>query len=261
MTAEPTLDLPDSLPKPAKLPIDAHWHWLALGWQDFKDGWRASLGIGIGVTVISLLIVFALWSAGLEAFIPAACGGFAIIGPALAISVYAISQRLDAGEAVTWQTPFERPPPGLGQALLIGFALLFIALVWARVATLLYAIFSGTMVPVPGLDFIHFALQTPNGIAMLSVGSFIGACLALIAFAVAAFSIPMVSDRRVDAVSAMALSCQAIIRNPGLMLAWGFNIGLLLALSLVTGFVALAFVFPWLGHTTWRAYKQMFASE
>jgi uncharacterized membrane protein len=258
MTAAAQSSKNDSIPSVQKIDGDAHWRWLALGWSDFKRGWRASIGVGIGVAVASLLIVFALWMTGLEAFIPAACGGFAILGPVLATSLYDISQRLDAGESVTWRTPFERLPKGMGQVIWVGFALFFILMVWARIATLLYAIFTGTMIPIPGQDFIHFALETPNGLAMLAVGSVIGAFLSVITFAIAAFSIPMLTDVRVDAFTAMAMSCQAFLKNPMSLLAWGFNVALFIALSLVTGFLALIFVFPWLGHATWRGYKEMF---
>lgn len=234
---------------------DAHWAWLGDGWKDFTRGWMATVPIGAGVAVVSMLIVFAMWRAGLSAFIPAACGGFALVGPLLAVGIYEVSQRLDAGEEVDAATPFKIAPAAPGQVAMVGFALMFLLLVWARLATLIYALATGTMTAMPGDDFIRFALQSPQGIAMVIVGSAIGAALALIAFAIASFSIPLCSRRKVDAMTAMVISCAAVAKNPGAMLAWAFNIAILIAISLATGFAALAVVFPWLGHATWRAYR------
>jgi uncharacterized membrane protein len=238
-----------------KVMPDAHWAWLSEGWRDFTRGWMATVPVGAGVAIASMLIVFAMWRAGLTAFIPAACGGFAIAGPLLAIGIYEVSRRMDAGEEVDASTPFRVRAAAPGQVAMIGFSLMFLLLVWARLATLIYALAAGSMTAMPGEDFIRFALQTPNGILMTLIGGAVGALLAFTAFAIAAFSIPLCARRKVDAMTAMVISCVAVAKNPGAMLAWAFNIALLVAISLLTGFAALALVFPWLGHATWRAYR------
>jgi uncharacterized membrane protein len=236
---------------------DAHWTWLSQGWSDFRRAWMVTLPAGVAVSIASMIIVFAMWRMGLVAFIPAACGGFAILGPLLAIGIYEVSRRLDAGEDVEASGLLLVHSEAPGQVAMIGFALMFLLLVWARLATLIYALAAGLGRAMPGEDFIRFALQTPAGLAMLTVGTLVGAGIAFAAFAIAAVSIPLCHRRKVDAMTAMVISCVAVSRNPGAMLAWAFNIALLVALSLVTGFLALAIVFPWLGHATWRAYRAL----
>lgn len=236
---------------------DAHWTWLAEGWRDFKAGWRASIWIGVAVTLVSIGIVFGLLQAGLGVAIPAACGGFALAGPILAASLYGVSRRLDQGEEITGPGALKFEAAAPGQVALIGFALFLLLFVWGRLATLLYAMASGTLTLMPHEDFIQFALQTPQGLVMLLVGSLIGGALALTGFAISAISIPMVVDRQVDAMTAMVVSCQAVLRNRMATLSWAFVISILIAISVATGFLALVVVFPWMGHVTWRAYRAL----
>jgi uncharacterized membrane protein len=238
-----------------KVPPDAHWAWLKDGWSDLRRGWMASAPIGVAVALASMLIVFAMWRAGLTAFIPAACGGFAILGPALAVGVYEVSRRLDQGEPVDGASLLQVRVAAPGQLAMLGFSLLFVLLVWARLATLIYALAAGTTALTPGEDFVRFALQTPQGLAMLGIGTAVGAALAFVAFSISVVAVPLVFRRKVDAMTAMVISCVAVAKNPGAMLSWAFNIALMIAACLATGFVALAVVFPWLGHATWRAYR------
>jgi uncharacterized membrane protein len=67
----------------------------------------------------------------------------------------------------------------------------------------------------------------------------------------------MLLDQRVDALTAMGTSTAMVWNNLRPMLAWGAIVLALFLLSVVTGLLALIIVFPWLGHATWHAYKDM----
>src|SRR3546814_9229157 len=82
-----------------------------------------------------------------------------------------------------------------------------------RAAVLLYALFFGVQ-PFPGIDHITEMLFTqPVGWAMLIVGTAIGGLFAAFAFAISAFSIPMLLERRVDALTAMGTSMALVWRS------------------------------------------------
>ena len=126
-----------------------------------------------------------------------------------------------------------------------------------RAAVLVYALFFGVR-PFPGLDHIaEMLFTTATGWAMLIVGSLIGALFAGFAFAVSVFSIPMLLDRRVDALTAMGVSTALVWNNLSPMLLWGVIVLSLFLLSVATGLLGLIVIFPWLGHATWHAYKEM----
>jgi uncharacterized membrane protein len=82
----------------------------------------------------------------------------------------------------------------------------------------------------------------------------IGAVFAAFSYAISAFSIPMLLEERVDALTAMGTSMALVWNNLAVMLAWGAIVLVLFLVSLATGLLGLIVVFPVLGHGTWHAY-------
>src|SRR5215831_6385793 len=74
-------------------------------------------------------------------------------------------------------------------------------------------------------------------------------------FAISAFSIPMLLEKRTDALTAMGTSMALVWNNLPVMLTWGVIVLALFLLSLATGLLGLIIVFPVLGHGTWHAYR------
>jgi uncharacterized membrane protein len=89
---------------------------------------------------------------------------------------------------------------------------------------------------------------------MLATGTAVGGLFAAFAFAISAFSIPMMLDRRLDAFSAMGLSISFVWNNLPAALIWGAIVLLLTAIGLGTALIGLIIIFPLLGHATWHAY-------
>lgn len=234
---------------------DAHWKWMSLGWQDLKNSLPASIKIGASIVIISLVILSVLYSTGLGTLIPAAIGAFALAGPILATFIYGISRKLEDGRKVQKLRSVNMHPQSPAQVGLIGFALLFLVLAWARVALLLYAVATGLNTHMNEVDFMRFVLSTPEGLTMMVIGTAFGAALALVGFAISAISIPLAFDRDIDAISAMAISVKAIAKNPMTMLSWAFVISMMVAVSAMFLFLPLIIIFPWLGHVTWHAYR------
>jgi uncharacterized membrane protein len=99
-------------------------------------------------------------------------------------------------------------------------------------------------------------LFTTNvGWAMLIVGTAVGGLFAAFSFAISAFSIPMLLNERIDALTAMARSMALVWNNLRVLLIWaGIVLALFLA-SLATGMLGLVVIYPLLGHATWHAYR------
>jgi len=231
--------------------------WLALGWRDLLQNPATSLAYGLIVFLISAVIIGGLFKFGLDYILFPALAGFMVVGPLLAVGLYEKSRALAAGKTATLaEMVFVRPGSG-AQILFIGVLLCSLMLLWMRAAVIIYALFFG-LVPFPGLDHIAPMLfGTLTGWAMLLVGSVVGALFAALSFAISALSIPMLLDKKVDALTAMGLSMAAVWNNLPALLAWG---GIVLALSIVslaTGLIGLIVVFPLLGHGTWHAYRAL----
>ena len=229
--------------------------WLAAGWRDFWNGPVSSLAYGAVVFLLSAAFVWTLVAFGRDYILFPALAGFMVVGPLLAVGLYEKSRRLAAGTPVNLAAMvFVRPAAG-GQLLFTGVMLCGLMLLWMRAAVIIYALFFG-LLPFPGMGNIAAVLfTTPTGWALLFVGTVVGALFAAFSFAVSAFSVPMMLEERVDALTAMGTSMQLVWNNLPVMLAWGAIVLALFVFSLATALLGLIVVFPVLGHGTWHAWR------
>lgn len=236
--------------------MDDPWSWLAAGWRDMWRNPVLSIGYGATFVVAGLIVTFGLWLAGLESVVPALAAGFILLGPVFAMGLYEMSRKYEAGEQAWLRDVVLVPIPSPAQMAFLAYALMFLFLVWMRLATLNYAAFSyGDYRPID--EFIAFSLTSPQGIAMIVAGTAIGGVIALLAFAMSVIAVPILLRNDVDVLTAMWLSMQAVWRYPGPMLLWAWLIAVLCAIGLATMFVGLAIVFPLVGHATWHAYRSL----
>lgn len=237
-----------------ELPPAEAFRWLGAGWRDFCSRPGLSLLHGVGVLALSMLTVAVMFAAGWDHILFPALSGFMIIGPLIALGTYEKSRRLAEGEPLSLRHVLFVPVRSGGQIFFVGLILALLMVFWMRSAVLVYALFFGLR-PFPGLDQIAPMLfTTPVGGAMLITGTVIGGIFAAFSFAISVFAIPMLLDRRTDALTAMGTSMALVWNNLPVMLTWG---GILLAwflLAVATGLLGLVLIFPLLGHATWHAY-------
>jgi len=237
------------------LPLSSPIEWLKSGWQDLISiRPDTSLLYGLLVFILSIAIVAGLYFLQMDYIVFPALAGFTVIGPALAIGLYEKSRRIQSDETVTLKGMLFVSAKSKGQVLFVGVLLSLLVLMWMRVAVLLYALFYG-MRPFPGLGQItNTLLTTSEGWALILVGSFVGGLFAAFAFAISAFSFPILLNEESDSFSAMGASIVLVSHNLPVMLSWGAIVAVLFALTVFTGFIGLIIVYPLLGHATWHAY-------
>ena len=240
-----------------RLPARTALDWLAAGWRDLWRNPGPSLAYGLLVALVSAGIVVGLFSFGWDFILLPALAGFLVTGPVLAIGLYEKSRRLAAGQPVDLaQMVLVRPASG-GQVLFAGALLMTLMLLWMRAAVLIYALFLGVQAFAGFDDIAPMLFGTLTGWAILITGSAIGALFAAFSFAISLFAIPMLLDRRTDALTAMGTSMALVWHNLPVALAWGAIVVGLSVLALATGLVGLILVFPLLGHGTWAAWRAM----
>ncbi len=232
------------------LPLGAPIGWLRLGWADLRKAPLASLSYGVGLVVFSYLITYLVLSTGNHVMLFSLLTGFVLVGPVLAFSLYDISCQISKGKTPTLGHCALQSRKHLGNELLFAVVLILILLVWARAASMIHVFFPTDGNPTLG----QFA-------AFLGVGSAVGALFAGFVFAVSAFSLPMMMDRKVDVVTAMITSVNAVLRNKGAMAVWATLIVGLTLLGFATAFVGLAVLMPLIGHATWHGYRETIRSD
>lgn len=227
------------------LDMTAPLRWLRLGWMDLTRAPRLSLIYGFALTLLSLLITGFTWRFGTMALYIGLASGFIFVGPVLAVGLYSISRQLEEGRKPVLGYCIREGQQHLRELLVLGIILLVVLLVWARAATIMSVFLP--MQAHPGWQQL---------LPYFGIGSMVGAVFAGVVFAASAFSVPMIMDRKADAITAVVTSTNAVLRNKKPMLLWAAIIVLSVLLGFATALIGFLILLPIIGHATWHAYRE-----
>jgi uncharacterized membrane protein len=250
---EPRKVEPEALPFVApcrQLALTDPFRWLELGWRDFRQTPRTSLLYGGFLVLVSYLVAYLTWKLGGIFLILSLLSGFIFIAPVLAIGLYSISCQLQQGLRPRIGYCLLEGRRQLGNEMIYSIILLVIFLLWARAASMVHAFF-------PVESDVHLS----NLIVFLGVGSAVGSIFAALVFSASAFSLPMMLDRKVDTVTAVITSVNAVLRNKGPMAVWAGIIIASLAISFATALLGLAILMPVIGYATWHGYRDTIQAD
>ena len=232
------------------------WRWLSAGWRDLRRAPEVSLAYGAVISVASFALTAGLYLTDLLYLLLPLAAGFMFLGPIVAVGLYEVSRRLEAGRPVTFAGAIMAWRVNFSQIAGMGLVLMLFMLVWIRLATLIFALFfTGT--PASWEAFINIVFFSLDGIPFLIVGTIVGGVLAALAFAISAVAIPVLLDRDVGVVTAIALSAEAVSRNWRVMIGWAGLIVLFTAGGLATAYLGLIVTLPLIGHASWHAYRDL----
>lgn len=255
-----TQDLPPAdTPQPTSFPtlrdvdIGRPFHWLALAVSDMKSCPLPSLFYGACFAAMGLLLTTVFRDA--YPYLSALISGFLLVGPALAMGLYEISRRHELGTACSLSPTLSAWRRNLGNIAIFALVLGIAFLIWARASLVVFALFYQGALPTL-TDFLTQVVTLDN-LEFLTVYAGVGLVFATIVFAVSVVSIPLMLDRRQDAITAMLASVGALLRNPGAMTIWALLIvGFTLA-GFATFYFGLVVLIPLIGHATWHAYRDI----
>jgi len=220
----------------------APWHWLRLGWSDFRQTLSLSLAWGFACVLIFAAVALGAWVLGRWVLLISVLSGFIFIAPLMAFAFYSVSRQIHLGLQPTLAQTLRAARKPFSNALVFALVLLVMFLLWARAASMVYIFFPADLKPH---DLIIF----------LGVGSAVGSIFAFVTFAASAFSLPFIANREVDVVTAVVSSINAVLRNKWTMLVWVTMIVVFTGIGFATALIGFAVVIPWLGYTTWHAYR------
>ena len=232
---------------------------LGQGLRDFQATPLYGLLFGALYAAGGIVILLSLTAFGMVYLAYPLAAGFALLGPFVAIGLYEVSRRREAGQPVSiagiLSTVTSR-----GEIGWMAFVTLFIFVIWMYQVRLLIALLIGLNASFSSLhEFITVVLTTNEGLVFLAIGNIVGAALSLILFSLTVVSFPLLLDRDVDFVTAMVTSVRAVVTSPAPMIGWAAVIVVLLIVSALPYFLGLLVTLPVLGHATWHLYRRIVA--
>ena len=235
-----------------RLRADDPLQWLSEGWQDFLRAPFLSLFFGACFVVMGHVLLLVAEKA--PAYVMTLSAGWLLLGPLLCLGVYDISRQLQKGRKPALGHALFAWLPSAGKVASFAAILLAVQWLWSRVSLALFAInFDG----LPSTERALAALRTPDNLSFIIAYCAVGAVFAFLVFITSVIAIPMILDKRVDAVSACLTSMRACIANPITMAVWAALIALLIAMAMLPFLLGLLIIGPVLGHGTWHAYRAL----
>jgi len=246
-----------------QLDMSSPGKWLKAGWKDLKTTPGTSLAYGAIFAAIGMLLVYAYSSSSHLVF--AITTGFLLLGPFLAVGLYAISRNsADLAKCETKLSFFRGIKAGCGNpdciamyALLLGI----ITVAWVRLSAILAALFFNSALLTSHDMTVMELLYSENSLGFFTMYIAVGALIAFFVFSISAISIPMIMDKEMDCITTSITSFKAVMKNKMPMFYWAFLIVLFTAIGMITLGVGLVVTMPLIGHATWHAYRDLIETE
>ncbi len=237
--------------------------WLQKGWADLHH--TPSLSLLHGFVVAVLGYVIAVIAHDKFWLLAGAVSGFLVIAPLLATSLYAMSCAIEKNRPVNfdlltriwtqWQLQLRHQPDSYWSLIRFGLLLAAAATGWVLTSSALITLFSPSPVRAP-VDFIRYVVLDREHY-VFEIWLCLGGMMAAPVFASSVITLPLLLDRRIGVLQAVLTSWKAVLRNPATMATWSCLIMGLWTVGVLSVFLGLIFILPWLGHASWHAYRDL----
>lgn len=235
-----------------KLDSGAPMRWLSKGIRDFKVNPMLSLSYGLIYAVIGMVLIYFTYHNPIYTYGMVTI--FYLAGPVVAVGLYCMSRHIEAGVKPEFRKGCKalcyNPVGIIGFSIVIGMLIVF----WTIIAAALFAVYFGGMTLSGNIIDTLMANKQIVPFAAIMLG--VGLVFAVVSFSISVVSIPLMTHRKADVVTAMVTSVRAVKKNPVVMLTWAFAIVALMALGFAFAFIGVAVVLPIIGHASWHAYRE-----
>lgn len=245
---------PSAFPVIRQVKPGAIFNWLSAGITDTRKSGFCSLFYGAFFAIAGWVMQVALSET--SGLFSALMTGFLLLGPFLAMGLYDLSRQIELGEQpklipsmIAWRQNL------LNIGIFAG-VLVVVLLIWARASLVIFALFFEKST-FPSLADVVMSVISFNQPTFAIVYFAVGGVFAALVFAISVVAVPLMADRKTDAITAAIASIMACLKNPMTMLFWGFCIVLLVGFSFTTKFVGFIIAMPIVGHATWHAYREV----
>ncbi len=239
-----------------KVDTMAAFGWLRKGIRDLTVSPTLSIGYGLVYAIVGMVLIALSWNKPIYAIGMVTI--FYILGPLIAVGLYCMSRHIEAGVKPSWDREGCRalcynPEGYIGFAIIIGMLVVF----WTIVAAVIIAInFNNFTIADTLTETVSLLMQNKELYPVIGILFVVGLAFAVLCFMISVISIPLMTHRKVDVVTAMIASSKTVIKNPVPMLLWAGIIVLMIGLGFMFAFIGIAITLPIIGHASWHVYRE-----
>ena len=235
---------------------------IAIALTEGRLAFRAMPGPSAAYTavfaVIGLVLMIAVGVLGVSPLVLPLVGGFLLVGPAFLSGFFELVRILRSGRSPRATDAFRGfAGAAAGVWAVAGFCA-FLFLIWITDVGVLYAFMIGAE-PLP-YELPWLIKPSQEVVAFELWAAVMGAILAFATFAVAAFSVPLLYERRVGPIEAISSSVRTVFANPVPSLTWGVVLAAATLLAILLPPLLLV-VLPILAYASFALYQRVFPSD
>lgn len=232
------------------LDLDTLFDALAEGWRLAGETRGTSMAYTAIFVLLGATIIGGLLARGWTPFVIAAAGAFMLIGPAILAGFFGIAGDHTAGK----RAGFSSVTAGFSGASRAIWALALVCgllfMIFVTDAAILYAYMIGD-VPVWLGELLPASASVARFVLWSSLS---GAVVAFLLFAISAFAVPLLCERRVGLVEAVVTSVRVVFGNFFTTMLWA----VLLSATVIGSILVLPLLLltlPWLAYTSRALYR------
>jgi len=234
--------------------IGSPFVWLRGGIKDLFRAQFASLFYGVCFALMGWTIVFFNGAGAYGLTLAAACT-FMLLGPILSIGLYSLSADLEQNRPPNLRKSLAAWRGNVSNLALFALVSIVVVLIWARASAVIFAVFYNT--GLPEITDFAGAVTSFENLDFLIVYFGIGLIFATFIFAISVVAVPLMFEKKTDAITASLASLAVVAKNPGPMILWAIILVGLISIGFLTGFLGLIYTAPIAGHATWHAYRSL----
>ena len=228
---------------------------LRRGWTTFRAMPFVSLLLGAVIALLGLGVLVGIYRVGFSAMALPFAGGFMLLGPILLAGFFRLAETLASGRRPGLRDAlcgFRQAPAGLWAVALL---CAFLFMIWITDAAILYSFMIGG--PDVANQMLWLGQLQQDKVSFTLWSSLTGAVLAFFVFAVSAFSVPLLHQRRTSLIQAVHASVSLVLRNFPVSIAWGLLLTGTIVLSILL-LPLLALVLPVMAYASFALYLRVF---
>ncbi|MFZ5619777.1 MAG: DUF2189 domain-containing protein [Pseudomonadota bacterium] len=225
------------------------------GWATFRALPGVSLAFGAVAVIAGVAVLLCIYGIGLSAMALPFAAGFMLLGPILLAGFFRLAEVHAAGRHPRPRDAlagFRDAPLGLWVVALL---CAFLFMIWITDAGILYSFMIG------GFDTARQPLWLSqlqaDRAAFTLWSSLMGSVLAFFAFALSAFSVPLLHQRRTTLIHAVYSSVCVVLRNFPAAIAWGLLLTGVIVVSILL-LPLLMLTLPVMAYASFALYQRVF---